>query len=160
MNNSSEKPINLILVSVNTILGKTLRYIEVLFNTHNLREIILRGMNEALGKLINIAESIKIIKPGLYQNTKINTIVYNVKDKKGKIKTSLVYHQLEIVLSLDEPKVKGIGYVEKLDETVRLKLYEVMRIESEKNRKRDEDISCLKAGINGRIGCQPGRSKM
>jgi hypothetical protein len=104
-----------------------LKYITVLFKIYKYREITLLAVGQAIGNLIDIIESVKYLHAGLYQNTKISTVIYQIKDRNGRTTKSYMYGKMEVTLSFDEPAEKGIGFVNKLDEKIRLECLKIWK---------------------------------
>ena len=119
-------PANLIKISSLTRVNNVIRFANVLLKERNFREIHFRALGASIGKLVSSVELIKVINGGFYQVSTIGTVSFQQKDTTGEVNQERLYPKLEITLSLDEPKIKGEGYQNKLSEEERKKLLEIM----------------------------------
>ena len=103
-----------------------IRFANVLLKERNFREIHFRALGASIGRLVSSVELIKVLNGGLYQVTTIGTVSFQQKDTTGNVNQERLYPKLEITLTLDEPKIKGEGYQNKLSEEERKKLLDIM----------------------------------
>ena len=120
---TTQQPANQIRVSAGSQVRNLIRYANMLLKERNFREIHFSGLGGAIGKIVSCVEVLRIVNPGLYQVNKIETVTYSTKDNQNNLVNERLYPRMEVILTLDEPKNKGLGYQGKLDETERTKLF-------------------------------------
>jgi|LauGreDrversion4_2_1035121.scaffolds.fasta_scaffold577754_1 hypothetical protein len=118
--------LNLIRIGTGTRINGVLRYANVLLKERNFREIHFRGLGASVGKLVTVVELLKLTHPGMYQINKIGTVAFQLKEGNESIINERLYPKLEIVLSLDPPKEKTVGYQDKMAEEERSRLCGIM----------------------------------
>jgi hypothetical protein len=118
--------LNLIRIGTGTRINGVLRYANVLLKERNFREIHFRGLGASVGKLVTVVELLKLTHPGMYQINKIGTVAFQLKEGNESIINERLYPKLEIVLSLDPPKEKSVGYQDKMAEDERTRLCGIM----------------------------------
>ena len=123
-----------------------------------LNELKFSAVGGSIGRLLEIVEVLKVLKPGLYQQNRITSVAYQTVDSNSKILNEKLYPKLEVVLSKEEPKNKTEGYQGKLDEKERKDIEKIMnerREQREKNRGRGRGRG--RRGFRGRRGGFRGR---
>ena len=136
MNNNSENLVNQIRVSATTQVKNIIRYSNTLLKERNMRDIFFSGLGGAIGKIVAAVEILKIQNAGLYQLTKIETVTFSTKDDHNNLITERQYPRMEVTLTLDEPKEKGVGFQDKLSEEVRLKMLGLLNQGTQKRQER------------------------
>lgn len=119
---SEQKPLNEIKVSFRSRVRNIIGYADRLLKENNFRILKLSAIGGAIGTLVNATEVLRTLNPGLYQVVRLGTVSYQSVDQKGDIENQRLYPKLEIDLTLDEPKEKGEGFQDKLNEEERTKL--------------------------------------
>ena len=125
-NNQSQQPVNHIRVSATSQVRNLIRYSNMLLKERNFREIQFSGLGGAIGKIVSAVEVLRIVNPGLFQVNKIETVTYSTKDNQNNLVNERLYPRMEVILTLDEPKVKGLGYQGKLNEEERVRLFNLL----------------------------------
>ena len=118
--------LNLIRIGTGTRVNGVLRFANVLLKERNFREIHFRALGASIGKLVSVVELLKLTHPGMYQINTIGTVAFQLKETDEHVMNERLYPKLEIILSLDPPKVKGIGYQDKMNEEERMRLCGIM----------------------------------
>jgi len=126
MDTKQTKPENHVRVGVNSLVGSIVRYVNLLLQQKKYNEYEFSAIGSAVGKLVSAVELLKVVNPGLFQVNRISTISYDTKDTNGKVINQRLYPKLEVTLSLSEPKERGEGYQAKLNETERVKLFDLL----------------------------------
>ena len=118
--------LNLIRIGTGTRINGVLRYANVLLKERNFREIHFRGLGASVGKLVTVVELLKLTHPGMYQINKIGTVAFQLKEGNESIINERLYPKLEIILSLDPPNEKSVGFQDKMAEEERSRLCGIM----------------------------------
>jgi hypothetical protein len=118
--------LNLIKVGTYTRVNGVLRFANVLLKERNFRDIHFRALGASIGKLVSVVELLKLTHPGMYQVNTIGTVAFQLKESEEEVMNERLYPKLEIVLSLDPPQNKGIGYQDKMTEEERIRLCGIM----------------------------------
>jgi len=116
-------PVNHIRVSAGTSVRSVLRYSNMLLRERNLRELHFSGLGGAIGKIVSSVEILKLTNPGLYQLNNIETVTYSTKDNQNNLVSERLFPRIQVILTLDEPKNKGVGFQEKINEEDRVRLF-------------------------------------
>ena len=152
----NKKAPNDIRVGMNSRPRNVIKYSISVLDDQKLPELKFSAVGGSIGRLLDIVEVLKVLKPGLYQQNRITSVAYQTVDSNNTLLNQRLYPKLEIVLSKDEPKSKGEGYQGKLDEEERKKIEKILnerREQIEKNRGR-------RGGRGGRGGRGPrGRGR-
>ena len=135
----AKKAPNDIRVGMNSRPRNVIKYSISVLDDQKLPELKFSAVGGSIGRLLDIVEVLKVLKPGLYQQNRITSVAYQTVDSNNTLLNQRLYPKLEIVLSKDEPKSKGEGYQGKLDEEERKKIEKILnerREQIEKNRGR------------------------
>jgi len=124
--NQTQQPVNHIRVSATSQVRNLIRYSNMLLKERNFREIHFSGLGGAIGKIVSAVEVLRIVNPGLYQVNKIETVTYSTRDNQSNLVNERLYPRMEVILTLDEPQKKGLGYQGKLNEEERQKLFNLL----------------------------------
>ena len=121
-------PYNEIKISENTDVHETIDFIMNLFTIKNYETIIISGLNNAIKKVVLIAEIIKIKIPGLHQLNEINCLnkinSYEIKNNNNNeienniINDDKMIPRLSIKLTFIEPskeEKENLGYQKPLN---------------------------------------------
>lgn len=60
----------------------------------------------SIGRLLDIIEVFKVLKPGLYQQNRITSVAYQTVDSNNELLQQRLFPKLEVILSKEEPKIK------------------------------------------------------
>ena len=112
----AKKAPNDIRVGMNSRPRNVIKYSISVLDDQKLPELKFSAVGGSIGRLLDIVEVLKVLKPGLYQQNRITSVAYQTVDSNNTLLNQRLYPKLEIVLSKDEPKSKGEGYQGKLDE--------------------------------------------
>ena len=154
----NKKEPNDIRIGMNSRPRNVIKYSTSVMEEKKLNELKFSAVGGSIGRLLEIVEVLKILKPGLYQQNRITSVAYQTVDSNSKILNEKLYPKLEVVLSKEEPKNKTEGYQGKLDEKERKDIEKIMnerREQREKNRGRGRGRG--RRGFRGRRGGFRGR---
>ena len=154
----NKKEPNDIRIGMNSRPRNVIKYSTSVMEEKKLNELKFSAVGGSIGRLLEIVEVLKVLKPGLYQQNRITSVAYQTVDSNSKILNEKLYPKLEVVLSKEEPKNKTEGYQGKLDEKERKDLEKIMnerREQREKNRGRGRGRG--RRGFRGRRGGFRGR---
>ena len=115
------KPENHLRIGAQTGVGSIVRYVSNLIKENKFTEFEFSAIGIAVGKLVSAVEVLKVTHAGFYQINKISTLSIDTKDREQNVSQRL-YPKLEITLTKTEPKEKGEGFQNKLEESEREKL--------------------------------------
>ena len=135
----AKKAPNDIRVGMNSRPRNVIKYATSVLDDQKLPELKFSAVGGSIGRLLDIVEVVKVLKPGLFQQNRITSVAYQTVDSNNTLLNQRLYPKLEVVLSKDEPKSKGEGYQGKLDEEERKKIEKILnerREQMEKNRGR------------------------
>ena len=115
-------PNNEIKISENTDVHETIDFIMNLFTIKNYETIIISGLNNAIKKVVLIAEIIKIKIPGLHQLNEINCL-NKINNNNSEIESNIINDdkmipRLSIKLTFIEPskeEKENLGYQKPLN---------------------------------------------
>jgi hypothetical protein len=124
-NRNTNLPNNEIKVSIRSRVRNILRYANALIK-EGTKTLKLSAIGAAIGTLVNAAEVLKIVNPGLYQVTRLDSVSYQSIDQNGNVENKRIYPKLEIDLSLDKPTAGSEGFQDKLSEEERTKLFNLL----------------------------------
>ena len=143
---------NDIRIGMNSRPRYVIKYSTSVMEEKKLTELKFSAVGGSIGRLLDIVEVLKVLKPGLYQTNRITSVAYQTVDSNNTLLNQRLYPKLEVILSTEEPKVKTPeGYQGKLDEEQRKELEKVLnerREKMEKNRGRGRGRG--RAGPRGR----------
>ena len=115
----NKKEPNDIRIGMNSRPRNVIKYSTSVMEEKKLNELKFSAVGGSIGRLLEIVEVLKVLKPGLYQQNRITSVAYQTVDSNSKILNEKLYPKLEVVLSKEEPKNKTEGYQGKLDEKER-----------------------------------------
>ena len=133
----NKKEPNDIRIGMNSRPRNVIKYSTSVMDEKKLTELKFSAVGGSIGRLLEIVEVLKVLKPGLYQQNRITSVAYQTVDSNSKILNERLYPKLEVILSKEEPKTKTEGYQGKLDEKERKDIEKIMnerREQREKNR--------------------------
>jgi hypothetical protein len=107
----------------------------------------------SIGRLLDIIEVFKVLKPGLYQQNRITSVAYQTVDSNNELLQQRLFPKLEVILSKEEPKNKTEGYQGQIDEKQRKEIETIMnkkKEQREKNRGRGGPRGRGRGGPRGR----------
>ena len=146
----TKKEPNDIRIGMRTRPRNVIKYSTSVMDELKLTELKFSAVGGSIGRLLDIVEVLKVLKPGLYQQNRITSVAYQTVDSNNKLLTQKLYPKLEVVLSKEEPKNKTEGYQGQMDENER------KQIESIKNKKKEE----REKNQGTRRGAQRGRGRV
>ena len=157
----NKKEPNDIRIGMNSRPRNVIKYSTSIMEEKKLTELKFSAVGGSIGRLLDIVEVLKVLKPGLYQQNRITSVAYQTVDSNNTLLNQRLYPKLEVILSTEEPKVKTPeGYQGKLEEEKRKELEKVLnerREKMEKNRGRGRGRG--RGGQRGR-GRRGGLKKM
>jgi hypothetical protein len=143
----TQKAPNDIRIGINSRPKYVIKYSTSIMEEKKLTELKFSAVGGSIGRLLDIVEVLKILKPGLYQQNRITSVAYQTVDSNNTLLNQKLYPKLEVVLSTEEPKNKTEGFQNKMDEKKRKEIEEIMK-------KRKEEIE-----KRGRRGAPRGRGR-
>ena len=114
-----------------------IKYATSVLEEKKLNELKFSAVGGSIGRLLDIVEVFKVLKPGFYQQNKISSVAYQTVDSNNVLLKQRLFPKLEIVLSKEEPKNKTEGFQGQLEENKRKEIETIMnkrKEEREKNR--------------------------
>jgi len=166
----NKKEPNDIRIGMNSRPRNVIKYSTSIMEEKKLTELKFSAVGGSIGRLLDIVEVLKVLKPGLYQQNRITSVAYQTVDSNNTLLNQRLYPKLEVILSTEEPKVKTPeGYQGKLEEEKRKELEKVLnerREKMEKNRGRGRGRGRggqrgrgRRGGFRGRRGNYRGRPR-
>ena len=134
----AQKPQNEIKISFRSRVRNIIKYADGLLKENQFRILKLSAIGGAIGTLVNAAEVLRALNPGLYQVVRIGTVSYQTVDSKGGVESERLYPKLEIDLTLDVPQEKGLGFQDKLNEDERKKVADLIEKNNVERQNRGE----------------------
>ena len=128
-----------------------IKYSTSVMEEKKLKELKFSAVGGSIGRLLDIVEVLKVLKPGLYQQNRITSVSYQTVDSNNTLLNQRLYPKLEVILSTEEPKNKTEGYQGQMNEDDRKKIEKILnerRERIEKNRGRGTGRG--RAGPRGR----------
>ena len=157
----STKAPNDIRIGMNSRPRYVIKYSTSVMEEKKLTELKFSAVGGSIGRLLDIVEVLKVLKPGLYQTNRITSVEYQTVDSNNTLLNQRLYPKLEVILSTEEPKNKtNEGYQGQLDEDERKKIEKILnerREKMEKNRGRGRGRGRAGARGRGRRGGFRGR---
>ena len=135
----SNKAPNDIRIGMNSRPRNVIKYSTSVMDEKKLTELKFSAVGGSIGRLLQIVEVLKVLKPGLHQQNRITSVAYQTVDSNNTLLNQRLYPKLEVVLSTEEPKTKTEGYQGVLKEDDRKQIEKIMnskKEQSEKNRTR------------------------
>ena len=109
-----------------------IKYSTSVMDEQKLTELKFSAVGGSIGRLLEIVEVLKVLKPGLYQQNRITSVAYQTVDSNNKLLNQRLYPKLEVILSKDEPKNKTEGYQGQLEENKRKEIEKIMNERKER----------------------------
>lgn len=133
----NKKADNDIRIGMNSRPRYVIKYSSSIMKEKKLKELKFSAVGGSIGRLLDIVEVLKVMIPGLYQKNRITSVAYQTLDSNNTLLNQRLYPKLEVVLSTEEPREKGEGYQDKMNEEKRKQIEKIMkdrREQREKNR--------------------------
>ena len=144
----STKAPNDIRIGMNSRPRYVIKYSTSVMEEKKLTELKFSAVGGSIGRLLDIVEVLKVLKPGLYQTNRITSVAYQTVDSNNTLLNQRLYPKLEVVLSTEEPKNKNNeGYQGQLDEEERKKIEKILK---ERREKMEKNRGRGRAGPRGR----------
>ena len=131
----TKKEPNDIRIGMRTRPRNVIKYSTSVMDELKLTELKFSAVGGSIGRLLDIVEVLKVLKPGLYQQNRITSVAYQTVDSNNKLLTQKLYPKLEVVLSKEEPKNKTEGYQGQMDENERKQIESIMNKKKEEREK-------------------------
>ena len=153
---------------MNSRARNVIKYSTSVMDEKKLKELKFSAVGGSIGRLLDIVEVLKVLKPGLYQQNRITSVAYQTVDSNNTLLNQRLYPKLEVILSTEEPKNKTEGYQGQLEEETRKQIEKAMnerREKFEKNRGRGRGRGRgprgrgRRGGFRGRRGGFRGRPR-
>ena len=109
-----------------------IKYSTSVMDEKKLKELKFSAVGGSIGRLLDIVEVLKVLKPGLYQQNRITSVAYQTVDSNNTLLNQRLYPKLEVILSTEEPKNKTEGYQGQLEEDTRKQIENAMKERREK----------------------------
>ena len=164
----NKKAPNDIRIGMNSRSRNVIKYATSVMDEQKLTELKFSAVGGSIGRLLDIVEVLKVLKPGLYQQNRITSVAYQTVDSNNTLLNQRLYPKLEVILSKDEPKTKTEGFQGKLEEDKRKEIEKIMndrkeQIEKNKGRGRGRGRGTRgrgrRGGFRGRRGGFRGRPR-
>ena len=130
-----------------------IKYATSVMDEKKLTELKFSAVGGSIGRLLDIVEVFKVLKPGLYQQNKISSVAYQTVDSNNVLLQQRLFPKLEVTLSKEEPKNKTEGFQGQMDEKKRKEIETIMnkkKEQREKNRGRGGPRGRGRGGPRGR----------
>ena len=121
-----QKAPNDIRIGMNSRPRYVIKYATSVMDEQKLSELKFSAVGGSIGRLLDIVEVLKVLKPGLYQQNRITSVAYQTVDSNNTLLNQRLYPKLEVVLSKEEPKSKTEGFQGKMDEEKRKDIEKIM----------------------------------
>jgi hypothetical protein len=121
-----------IRIGMNSRPRNVIKYSTSVMDEQKLTELKFSAVGGSIGRLLEIVEVLKVLKPGLYQQNRITSVAYQTVDSNNKLLNQRLYPKLEVILSKDEPKNKTEGYQGQLEENKRKEIEKIMNERKER----------------------------
>ena len=133
----SKKEPNDIRIGMSSRPRNVIKYATSIMDEKKLTELKFSAVGGSIGRLLDIVEVLKVLKPGLYQLNRITSVAYQTVDSNNQLLNQRLFPKLEIILSKEEPKNKTEGYQGKMDEKERKEIETILnkRKEQRENNK-------------------------
>ena len=122
----NKKAPNDIRIGMNSRPRNVIKYATSVMDEQKLSELKFSAVGGSIGRLLDIVEVLKVLKPGLYQQNRITSVAYQTVDSNNTLLNQRLYPKLEVVLSKEEPKSKTEGFQGKMDEEKRKDIEKIM----------------------------------
>ena len=161
----AKKEPNDIRIGMNSRPRNVIKYATSVMDEKKLTELKFSAVGGSIGRLLDIVEVFKVLKPGLYQQNRITSVAYQTVDSNNELLQQRLFPKLEVILSKEEPKNKTEGYQGQIDEKQRKEIETIMnkkKEQREKNRGRGGPRGRGRGGPRGRgrrAGFRGGRGR-
>ena len=122
----NKKAPNDIRIGMNSRPRNVIKYATSVMDEQKLSELKFSAVGGSIGRLLDIVEVLKVLKPGLYQQNRITSVAYQTVDSNNTLLNQRLYPKLEVILSKEEPKSKTEGFQGKLEEDKRKEIEKIM----------------------------------
>ena len=112
-----------------------IKYATSVMDEKKLTELKFSAVGGSIGRLLDIVEVFKVLKPGLYQQNKISSVAYQTVDSNNVLLQQRLFPKLEVTLSKEEPKNKTEGFQGQMDEKKRKEIETIMNKRKEEREK-------------------------
>ena len=149
----TKKEPNDIRVGMSSRPRNVIKYATSVMDEKKLTELKFSAVGGSIGRLLDIIEVFKVLKPGLYQQNRITSVAYQTVDSNNELLQQRLFPKLEVILSKEEPKNKTEGYQGQIDEKQRKEIETIMnkkKEQREKNRGRGGPRGRGRGGPRGR----------
>ena len=149
----TKKEPNDIRIGMNSRPRNVIKYATSVMDEKKLTELKFSAVGGSIGRLLDIVEVFKVLKPGLYQQNRITSVAYQTVDSNNELLQQRLFPKLEVILSKEEPKNKTEGYQGQIDEKQRKEIETIMnkkKEQREKNRGRGGPRGRGRGGPRGR----------
>ena len=161
----TKKEPNDIRIGMNSRPRNVIKYATSVMDEKKLTELKFSAVGGSIGRLLDIVEVFKVLKPGLYQQNRITSVAYQTVDSNNELLQQRLFPKLEVILSKEEPKTKTEGFQGQMDEKQRKEIETIMnkkKEQCEKNRGRGGPRGRGRGGPRGRgrrAGFRGGRGR-
>ena len=161
----TKKEPNDIRIGMNSRPRNVIKYATSVMDEKKLTELKFSAVGGSIGRLLDIVEVFKVLKPGLYQQNRITSVAYQTVDSNNELLQQRLFPKLEVILSKEEPKTKTEGFQGQMDEKQRKEIETIMnkkKEQREKNRGRGGPRGRGRGGPRGRgrrAGFRGGRGR-
>ena len=161
----NKKEPNDIRIGMNSRPRNVIKYATSVMDEKKLTELKFSAVGGSIGRLLDIVEVFKVLKPGLYQQNRITSVAYQTVDSNNELLQQRLFPKLEVILSKEEPKTKTEGFQGQMDEKQRKEIETIMnkkKEQREKNRGRGGPRGRGRGGPRGRgrrAGFRGGRGR-
>ncbi len=146
----NKKAPNDIRIGMNSRPRNVIKYATSVIEEQKLTELKFSAVGGSIGRLLDIVEVLKVLKPGLYQQNRITSVAYQTVDSNNTLLNQRLYPKLEVVLSKDEPKNKNEGFQGKMEEDKRKEIEKIMNERKERIEKNRGKPGRGRGGRGGR----------
>ena len=149
----TKKEPNDIRIGMNSRPRNVIKYATSVMDEKKLTELKFSAVGGSIGRLLDIVEVFKVLKPGLYQQNRITSVAYQTVDSNNELLQQRLFPKLEVILSKEEPKTKTEGFQGQMDEKQRKEIETIMnkkKEQREKNRGRGGPRGRGRGGPRGR----------
>lgn len=149
----TKKEPNDIRIGMNSRPRNVIKYATSVMDEKKLTELKFSAVGGSIGRLLDIVEVFKVLKPGLYQQNRITSVAYQTVDSNNELLQQRLFPKLEVILSKEEPKTKTEGFQGQMDEKQRKEIETIMnkkKEQREKNRGRGGQRGRGRGGPRGR----------
>ena len=149
----SKKEPNDIRIGMNSRPRNVIKYATSVLEEKKLTELKFSAVGGSIGRLLDIIEVFKVLKPGFYQQNKISSVAYQTVDSNNVLLKQRLFPKLEIILSKEEPKNKTEGFQGQMDETKRKEIETILnkrKEEREKNNRAPRGRGRGRGGVRAR----------